>query len=321
MDDKTAEKMEKEIRDIKEELKKLKKLEATVEEKHEQLLKKEEAYLGEINESIEKEITVIVLGTVKKTINKEMTAVKMLRMHIRNQVRHQVTKEINTAIGYLIPDIKKTIKEEVKKVSLDIMTQMKRQTRKQLKNEVVEQIKESTSVLMEQKEDSERKAIMDQLTGCFNRRYFETRMDEELSLAKRFRNKMCLIMLDIDHFKNVNDTYGHQAGDTVLTEVAETAKSCLRGADYLCRYGGEEFAIVMPETTTVEAYEVAERMRKLIEEHAFYGGNTLINVTISLGIAEYPEHGLMKEKLIEKADEALYAAKNSGRNNTKTAEK
>jgi two-component system, cell cycle response regulator len=174
---------------------------------------------------------------------------------------------------------------------------------------------------MEQKEDSERRAIIDQLTGCFNRRYFETRMDEELSLAKRFRNKMCMIMFDIDHFKKVNDTYGHQAGDTVLMEVSAVAKGCLRGEDYLCRYGGEEFAIIMPETSVDEAHEVAERMRKLIEEHAFYGGNQLINVTISLGIAEYPEHAIIKEKLIEKADAALYAAKNSGRNNTKIAEK
>ncbi|MEI7542699.1 MAG: GGDEF domain-containing protein [bacterium] len=319
MDDKALEKFEKDIREIKEELKKIKKLETTVEEKYEQLLKKEEAYLGEINESIERELTVIVLGTVKKTINKEMTALKMLRRHIRNQVRHQVTKEINTAIGKLIPDMKKTIKMEIKKVSLDIMTQLKRQTGKQLEKEVVEQIKESTSVLLEQKEDSERKAIMDQLTGSFNRRYFETRIDEELSLAKRFRNKMSLIMFDIDYFKKVNDTYGHQAGDTVLAEVAETAKSCLRSADSLCRYGGEEFSVIMPETGINEAYEVAERMRKLIEDHAFYGGNTLINVTISIGISEYPEHAIIKEKLIEKADAALYNAKNSGRNNTKSA--
>lgn len=321
MDDRAFEKMEKDIREIKEELKSLKKLETTVEDKHEQLLKKEEAYLGEINESIEKELTVIVLGTVKKTINKEMTALKMLRRHIRNQVRHQVTKEINTAIGRLIPDIKKMIKDEIKKVSLDIMNQLRRQTGRQLVRESVELIKESTSVLMEQKEDSERRAIMDQLTGCFNRRYFETRMDEELSLAKRFRNKMCMIMFDIDHFKKVNDTYGHQAGDTVLMEVSAVAKGCLRGEDYLCRYGGEEFAIIMPETSVDEAHEVAERMRKLIEEHAFYGGNQLINVTISLGIAGYPEHAIIKEKLIEKADAALYAAKNSGRNNTKIAEK
>ena len=319
MSDKDVEKLEKEMRELREELAKLKKLESRVQEKYEELLKKEEAYLGEINESIEKEITVIVLGTVKKTINKEMTALKMLRRHIRNQVRHQVTKEIKGSIDKLIPEIKKMIKDEVKKTSLDIMNQLKRQTGKQLEKEVVEQIKESTSALVEQKEESERKAIIDPLTGSFNRRYFETKLEDELNLAKRFRNKLCLIIFDIDHFKKVNDTYGHQTGDTVLQEVVETAKSCLSAADSLCRYGGEEFAVIMPETEISEAIDIAERMRKSVEEHAFYGGETLINVTISLGISEYPEHAIMKEALVQKADGALYSAKNSGRNNTKIA--
>lgn len=319
MEDRTPEKFEKEIRDLKDEVKKLKKLDSFVQEKYEDLLKKEEAYLGEINESIERELTVIILGTVKKTINKEMVALKMLRRHLRNQVRHQVMKDIKNSIDYLIPDIKKMIKEEVRKVSLDIMNQLKRQTGKQLEKEVVEQIKESTSALIEQKEESERRAIMDQLTGAFNRRYFETRLEEELNLAKRFRNSMCLIMLDIDFFKKVNDTYGHQAGDAVLQEVVVAAKSCLSSADFLCRYGGEEFAVILSETKISEAIDIAERIRKAVEEHTFYSGETLINITISLGIAEYPEHAILKEAIIAKADGALYTAKRSGRNNTKIA--
>jgi diguanylate cyclase (GGDEF)-like protein len=310
---------ERDIKEIKQELAKLGRIETKVQEKYEELLKKEEAYLGEINESVEKELTVIVLGTVKKTINKEMTALKMLRRHIRNQVRHQVSKEIKGAIDRLIPEIKKMIKDEVKKTSLDIINQLKRQTGKQLEKEVVEQIKETTSALVEQKEESERRAIIDQLTGCFNRRYFETKLEDELNLAKRFRNKLSLIMFDIDHFKKVNDTYGHPAGDTVLQEVVVAAKSCLSAADSLCRYGGEEFTVIMPETDISEAIDIAERMRKSVEEHAFYGGDTLINVTISLGISEYPEHAILKEAIVQKADGALYTAKNSGRNNTKIA--
>jgi diguanylate cyclase (GGDEF)-like protein len=319
MEDRTAEKLEKEIRDLKDEVRKLKKLDSFVQDKYEDLLKKEEAYLGEINESIERELTVIILGTVKKTINKEMVALKMLRRHLRNQVRHQVVKDIKNSIDHLIPDIKKMIKEEVRKVSLDIMNQLKRQTGKQLEKEVVEQIKESTSALIEQKEESERRAIMDQLTGAFNRRYFETRLEEELNLAKRFRNSMCLIMFDIDFFKKVNDTYGHQAGDAVLQEVVVAAKSCLSSADFLCRYGGEEFAVILSETKISEAIDIAERIRKAVEEHTFYSGETLINITISLGIAEYPEHAILKEAIIAKADGALYTAKRSGRNNTKIA--
>ncbi|MGD0566505.1 MAG: diguanylate cyclase [Candidatus Goldiibacteriota bacterium] len=319
MEDRSPEKLEKEIRGLKEDIAKLKKLDSFVQEKYEDLLKKEEAYLGEINESIERELTVIILGTVKKTINKEMTALKMLRRHLRNQVRRQVVKDIKNSIDHLIPEIKHLIKEEVRKVSLDIMNQLKRQTGKQLEKEVVEQIKESTSALIEQKEESERRAIIDQLTGAFNRRYFETRLEEELNLAKRFRNSMCLVMFDIDFFKRVNDTYGHQAGDTVLQEVVVAAKSCLSSADFLCRYGGEEFAVIMPETKISEAIDIAERIRKSIEEHTFYGGETLINITISLGISEYPEHAILKEAIIAKADGALYTAKKSGRNNTKIA--
>jgi hypothetical protein len=186
MDDKRAEKLEKEMRELKSEVNSIKQLGAYVQEKYEELLKKEEAYLGEINESIERELTVIILGTVKKTINKEMAALKMLRRHLRNQVRRQVIKNIETSINHLMPEIKHMIKEEVRKVSLDIMNQLKRQTGKQLEKEVVEQIKESTSALIEQKEESERRAIIDQLTGAFNRRYFETKLEEELNLAKRF---------------------------------------------------------------------------------------------------------------------------------------
>ena len=319
MEDRIQERFEKDIRDLKEEVKKLKNLDSFIQEKYEDLLKKEEAYLGEINESIERELTVIILGTVKKTINKEMVALKMLRRHLRNQVRHQVMKDIKNSIDHLMPDIKKMIKEEVRKVSLDIMNQLKRQTGKQLEKEVVEQIKESTSALIEQKEESERRAIMDQLTGAFNRRYFETRLEEELNLAKRFRNSMCLIMFDIDFFKKVNDTYGHQAGDAVLQEVVVAAKSCLSSADFLCRYGGEEFAVILSETKISEAIDIAERIRKAVEEHTFYSGEALINITISLGIAEYPEHAILKEAIIAKADGALYTAKRSGRNNTKIA--
>ncbi len=319
MDDKRAEKLEKEMRELKSEVNSIKQLGAYVQEKYEELLKKEEAYLGEINESIERELTVIILGTVKKTINKEMAALKMLRRHLRNQVRRQVIKNIETSINHLMPEIKHMIKEEVRKVSLDIMNQLKRQTGKQLEKEVVEQIKESTSALIEQKEESERRAIIDQLTGAFNRRYFETKLEEELNLAKRFRNSMCLIMFDIDFFKKVNDTYGHQAGDAVLQEVVVAAKSCLSSADFLCRYGGEEFTVILSETKISEAIDIAERIRKTVEEHTFYGGDKIINITISLGIAEYPEHAILKEAIIAKADGALYTAKKSGRNNTKIA--
>lgn len=316
---KDSQEFEKELELLRDDVAKLKKIEKNFEEKYEELLKKEEAFLSEVNEQIEREITVVVLGSVKKTINKEMLSLKLLRRHIRKQVRHQVTREIKQEVKRMMDGLRETVKEEVKQTSLEIMNQLKRQTGKQLEKEVKEQVKETTSILREQKEDVERKAVIDELTGVFNRRYFETRLEEELTLARRFRTKLCLVMFDIDHFKKVNDTYGHQAGDTILQEVTEVAKASLSSVDAQCRYGGEEFCIIMPETEIEEAIDIAEKVRESIETHAFYGGDTLIKVTISLGIAEYPTHATMKEALIEKADKALYNAKQTGRNNTKIA--
>jgi diguanylate cyclase (GGDEF)-like protein len=292
-----------------------------VEARYEEMLKKEEAFLGEMNQELEREITVMVLGAIKKTINKETVSLKVLRRRIRSQVRHQVSKEISREVSKIFPDMKKFITEEVKKISLEIINQLKRQTGKQLEKEVIEQVKETTNILREQKEESERKAILDELTGAYNRRYFETKIEDELNLAKRFRTKMSIIMFDIDHFKKINDTYGHQAGDTVLHELGVIIKGLTSSVDSFCRYGGEEFALIMPETGMEEAEETAEKLRKAIEEHAFYGGETLIKVTISLGISEYPSHGIHKEALVEKADGALYRAKQGGRNNVKVATK
>lgn len=311
--------LNREIKQLRAETEKAKKIGLDVETRYEEMLKKEEAFLGEMNQELEREITVMVLGAIKKTINKETVSLKVLRRRIRSQVRHQVSKEIAREVGKLFPDMKNFIKAEVKKISLDIINQLKRQTGKQLEKEVIEQVKETTNILREQKEESDMKAILDELTGAYNRRFFESKIEDELNLAKRFRTKMSLIMFDIDHFKKINDTYGHQAGDTVLHEMGAVVRGLISSMDSLCRYGGEEFTVIMPETSLEEAAETAEKLRKAVEEHAFYGGETLINVTISLGISEYPAHGIMKEALVEKADAALYQAKKSGRNNSKVA--
>jgi len=326
MDDKIAKEIKKEIENFNRELKKVKEEVATyknfgkeLENRYEEMLKKEEAFLGQINQEIEREITVMVLATIKKVINRETVALKILRRRIRNQVRHQVSKEILKETNKIIPEIKEFVKEEVKNKSVEIMNQLKRQTGRQLEKEVIEQVKETTSILREQKEESERKAIIDGLTGVYNRRYFEAKLEDELILAKRFRTNLCLIIFDIDHFKKINDTYGHQAGDSILQELALTAKSLMSSVDSLCRYGGEEFAIILPETKIEQAIDLTEKLRSEVEEHAFYIGDKIINVTISAGISEYPTHALLKQGLIEKADSALYYAKNTGRNNIKLA--
>lgn len=316
---KELENFNRELKKIKEEVLNYKNFGQELENRYEEMLKKEEAFLGQINQEIEREITVMVLATIKKVINRETVALKILRRRIRNQVRHQVLKEILKETNKIIPEIKEFVKEEIKNKSVEIMNQLKRQTGRQLEKEVIEQVKETTSILREQKEESERKAIIDELTGVYNRRYFEAKLEDELTLAKRFRTNLCIIMFDIDHFKKINDTYGHQAGDGILHELALTAKSLMSSVDSLCRYGGEEFVIILPETKIEQAIDLAEKLRSEVEEHIFYIGDKIINVTISAGIAEYPTHALLKQGLIEKADSALYYAKNTGRNNIKIA--
>ncbi len=126
-------------------------------------------------------------------------------------------------------------------------------------------------------------------------------------------------MLDIDHFKLVNDTYGHSAGDAVLITFAKMLESSTRNADYVARYGGEEFAIILPETPLLLAKELAERLCNMIAEHQYpiEGGNEL-DVTTSIGIATFPEHAKTQQDLLNVADSAMYAAKNAGRNQVMT---
>lgn len=153
----------------------------------------------------------------------------------------------------------------------------------------------------------------DGLTGIYNRRFFQTRLNEECQRKKRYNTKLSLIMFDIDFFKKVNDYYGHQAGDAVLQMVASKIASTIRETDYLARYGGEEFCCLLPQTDLPGALILAERFRQLIEEQTTTCQKNDIKVTISLGVAEMmPDDSA--ESLVKKADEALYNAKNYGRN-------
>ena len=161
-------------------------------------------------------------------------------------------------------------------------------------------------------------ATLDALTNLNNRRQFETRLGQEISITKRQGKPLCAMMIDIDFFKSVNDTYGHAAGDEVLRTVAGIIKQALRESDIPSRYGGEEFAVLLPFTHIDEAKIVAERLRKSVEDSAITINKDTdeekqINVTISLGLAEFDsqESG---EALFERADKALYEAKTNGRN-------
>ena len=155
-------------------------------------------------------------------------------------------------------------------------------------------------------------AYIDGLTGIHNRRFFEMRIVEELERAARFGGRMSVIMVDIDHFKRLNDEFGHLLGDEVLRNVSTILKQQLRKMDMVCRYGGEEFAVVVPETTGENALTVAEKLRRQVETHHFPGVPR--PVTISCGVADYPVHGLSRDEVVAAADAALYAAKQAGRN-------
>jgi len=157
-------------------------------------------------------------------------------------------------------------------------------------------------------------AIRDSLTGCFNRRYLDETLERELSRARREGYPLSLVILDLDHFKQINDTYGHQAGDEALKELARALEKDIRHEDVLCRYGGEEFVILMPRMPLAVAAERAEGWRQTIAAIRVHFGNFDLAFTTSAGVAAYPEHGKMPDELTQAADLALYLAKHEGRN-------
>lgn len=156
-------------------------------------------------------------------------------------------------------------------------------------------------------------ATTDVLTGLLNRRYFDRRIIEEIARANRHKSNLSLALFDIDHFKQINDTYGHTVGDKILKELGEIILINTRESDIAARYGGEEFALILPETTQIEASELLERLRQLVENHTFFKDDIPIAVTISVGIAQcHPDYST--EDFIEQSDSALYRAKGTGRN-------
>jgi diguanylate cyclase (GGDEF)-like protein/PAS domain S-box-containing protein len=161
----------------------------------------------------------------------------------------------------------------------------------------------------------QRQAHLDFLTGLANRRSFMVRSEIELSRTRRYDNSLSVLMLDIDHFKQINDTYGHQSGDLVLKSVANTFQEVLRSVDIIGRLGGEEFAVVLPETWIAKALEVAERLREKISEgEVALPDGTIIRFTVSIGIAALIDKNSNIDMLLDDADKALYRAKQAGRN-------
>ena len=154
-------------------------------------------------------------------------------------------------------------------------------------------------------------AITDGMTGLFNNRYFHNLMEQEIIRSSRFNTIFSLLMLDVDFFKDFIDMHRHLSGDTLLRKISECIRQSIRTIDSACRYGGEEFAVILPETNLDEASTVAERIRNAVKEIKL---NQQEPVTVSIGISNYPADGNHKDRIIARADTALYMAKRTGRN-------
>jgi len=167
-------------------------------------------------------------------------------------------------------------------------------------------------------------SITDPLTGCYNRGYMTERLPQEIKRAKRYRHSLSLVLCDIDHFKKINDTYGHQVGDRILKEFVQWINESIRdGVDWLARYGGEEFLIVVPETDTKGACCVVERLRRMLSQKAIEIQGERIRITASFGVTgldpDTPDEKISPEALITQADECLYQAKQEGRNRVRVS--
>lgn len=173
-----------------------------------------------------------------------------------------------------------------------------------------------TIVEMAELENTERSAVTDSLTDLYNRRYFESALEIEIRRSCRYALSMSLLMLDLDAFKPVNDLYGHPFGDLVLRRAGEILRRAVRESDVACRFGGEEFTVILPETDRLGAYALAERLRCAVETQFANKpvGGRAVTMTISGGIASYPEDGEDPQTLIARSDKALYLAKTMGRN-------
>jgi diguanylate cyclase (GGDEF)-like protein len=186
--------------------------------------------------------------------------------------------------------------------------------KQQLAAAVAEQIALALSNL-KLRETLRQQSVRDPLTGLYNRRFLEEALDREIARLERKTLPLSLLMIDVDHFKSFNDTFGHEAGDAVLRDLGGILQRYVRGGDIACRFGGEEFTVVLPEADLDTARQRAEILREAARElRLVHDGKSLGAVTLSVGVACFPEHGRRREHLLQAADAALYAAKDAGRN-------
>ncbi len=188
-----------------------------------------------------------------------------------------------------------------------------------IQSSIRSKVNQETGILRQKNQKLTKKAYYDQLTGVYNRYAFEKIAKKQRILANKLGRPLSLLVLDIDHFKQINDAYGHVVGDFILQEGASLIKKSLRKTNFLARIGGEEFCALLPEARKFEAAIIAERIRTKIEEHRFIYKDNLLSITISIGVSEFNLDGQTIKQTLAAADSALYSAKNSGRNRVKVA--
>ena len=214
---------------------------------------------------------------------------------INNLISYQVTEGLYAARLYILPQ-KKMLQHH---------------------SEIINIIVNSISIALEKNfsiQQLENAAAIDALTNCYNRRALDRFMKNDIAYSQRTGMDLSVIMLDIDNFKDLNDTHGHLAGDAVLKDISMLINSIIRKSDYVARYGGEEFVLILPDTTLYKAVQLSEKIRKRIEEHEVIFGEKKITLTASFGVASL-EHKPDADSLLQEADERLYKAKSAGKNN------
>ena len=225
------------------------------------------------------------------------------------------TRDLQIILATCLPDLTNKIKG-IESGADDYLIKPVNARELQARTKVLLDKKRCTDLLRSDYESALNSAIYDGLTGLYNQTYFKKFFEQELKRAARQKYQVALILLDLDNFKAVNDAWGHLAGDHILAELGSVIKDNVRDIDLAARYGGDEFALVLPYIDRDETVQVSERLQKAIVEHPFLPneGAEAVSLTVSIGIAIFPHHGAIPEEVIRSADQALYQSKKDGKN-------
>ncbi|MGQ9630381.1 MAG: diguanylate cyclase [bacterium] len=257
------------------------------------------------------------VGILTQVADYMAIAVKNAQLHSETQSQKEELEAVNDILRNALSQLERVnrrimeMKEEAERKNEELLIMS------QKLDEQNAQLQRQQDLLREANESLAKASITDGLTGLYNHKYFKDRFEIEFKRAQRYDHTLACMMIDIDHFKVVNDTYGHQAGDEVLREIARIITNTKRATDIIARYGGEEMAVVLPKANFAEAKVLAERIRQRIAENVFLRDTSKIRITVSIGISSFAENRARSaDELLMYADRALYKAKALGRNRT-----